>query len=152
MLKVGDKAPSFALEDARGKIHKLADFKGRKVVLYFYPKDDTPGCTTEACGFRDHNALIEGRGAVVIGVSPDSPGSHAKFAEKFDLPFLLLADPEKKLIEAFGVWGEKKMYGKTFEGVLRSTFIIDEKGKIAAAWPKVSPDGHAEEILAALDA
>ena len=150
MLGKGDKAPDFSLEDASGVKHGLKDFKGRKIVLYFYPKDDTPGCTTEACGFRDQHGAIEDRGAIVIGVSPDKPASHVKFAEKYNLPFLLLADPEHSLIEAFGAWGEKKMYGKSFMGVIRSTFIIDEKGKIAAAWPKVSPEGHAEEVLSAL--
>ncbi len=150
MLKVGDKAPDFSLEDASGRQRSLAEWKGRKVILYFYPKDDTPGCTKEACGFRDRNAELSAKGAVVLGISPDKPASHAKFAEKYGLPFVLLSDPEHRALEAFGVWGEKKLYGKIVMGIIRSTFLIEEDGLIAKVWPKVSPEGHADELLAAL--
>jgi len=150
MLKAGDKAPGFSLEDASGKARSLAEWKGRKIVLYFYPKDDTPGCTKEACGFRDRHAEISSKGAVVIGISADKPASHAKFAEKYGLPFVLLSDPEHRVLEAYGVWGEKKLYGKLFMGISRSTFLLDEEGRIEKAWPKVSPEGHAEELLEAL--
>jgi thioredoxin-dependent peroxiredoxin len=150
MLKVGDKAPDFSLEDAEGKRHGLDDFKGKKLVLYFYPKDDTPGCTTEACGFRDLYAEIAEKGAAVAGVSPDTGNSHRAFRDKFSLPFILLADPEKKAIEAYGAWGEKKMGGKTFQGVVRTTYVIDEGGGIVRIFPKVDPKGHAAEILALL--
>jgi len=150
MLKAGDRAPDFSLEDAAGRARGLAEWKGKKVILYFYPKDDTPGCTTEACGFRDMHADISAKGAVVVGVSADKPASHAKFAEKYGLPFVLLSDPDHKVLEAYGVWGEKKLYGKIFMGITRSTFLIDEEGLIAKAWPKVSPEGHAAELLEAL--
>jgi thioredoxin-dependent peroxiredoxin len=150
MLKEGDSAPDFELDSDRdGKI-RLSSFKGKKVVLYFYPKDDTPGCTTEACSFRDAYDDILAKGAVVIGVSPDAPDSHGKFRKKFDLPFYLVADPDRKALDAYGAWGEKSMYGKTFEGVLRSTFVIGPDGTIVKAFPKVKPEGHAEEILRAL--
>ncbi|HUX42511.1 MAG TPA: thioredoxin-dependent thiol peroxidase [Rectinemataceae bacterium] len=150
MLKAGDKAPGFSLEDASGKARSLAEWKGRKIILYFYPKDDTPGCTKEACGFRDRHAEITSKGALVVGISADKPASHARFAEKYGLPFVLLSDPEHKALEAYGVWGEKKLYGKVFMGISRSTFLIDEEGRIEKAWPKVSPEGHAEELLEAL--
>ena len=150
MLKEGDKAPRFALNDETGRRISLDDFAGKKVVVYFYPKDDTPGCTTEACGFRDIYDRILEKGAVVIGISADDEPSHERFKKKYDLPFYLLADPEKQAIEAFGAWGEKKANGKTHEGVIRSTFVIDTDGTIARAWPSVKPAEHAEEVLAAL--
>ncbi len=150
MLQVGDIAPDFSLEDAEGKTHSLAEFRGHKVVLYFYPKDDTPGCTKEACGFRDAHEAIRAKGAVVIGISPDKPASHRRFAERHALPFLLLADPERTALEVYGAFGEKKLYGKSVLGVKRSTFLIDETGRILRIFPKVSPEGHAAEILAAL--
>jgi peroxiredoxin Q/BCP len=150
MLKEGDKAPAFTLNDEAGKAHSLKDFAGKKVVVYFYPKDDTPGCTKEACSFRDNYDDILAKGAVVIGISPDNEASHGKFKTKFDLPFYLLADPEKQAIMGFGAWGEKKMYGKTYEGVMRSTFVLDEKGTVIKAWPKVTPEDHAKEVLEVL--
>lgn len=150
MLKIGDTAPDFELEDAEGEPRRLSSWRGSRVVLYFYPKDDTPGCTKEACGFRDSHAAIRAKGAVVIGVSADKPESHAKFADKYALPFVLLSDPGHKTLEAYGVWGEKKLYGKVFMGITRATLLIDAEGRIEKLWPKVSPEGHAEEILAAL--
>lgn len=149
MLAVGTKAPDFSLQDADGKVWTLADFRGKKLVLYFYPRDDTPGCTKEACGFRDNYAVFADRGIAVIGLSPDSVSSHARFRGKYSLPFLLLADPEKEVLKAYGAYGEKTMYGKKVLGVIRSTFLIDEEGKIVKIYPKVSPEGHAEAILAA---
>jgi len=150
MPVVGDKAPDFTLETENGSKVSLSDFAGRTVVLYFYPKDDTPGCTKEACGFRDAHDLFLARGAVVLGVSPDSPASHGRFKAKYSLPFHLLADPGKGTLKAYGAWGEKMMYGKKIEGVLRSTFVIGSDGVVKALFPKVSPEGHAEEILAIL--
>ncbi|MBN2737622.1 MAG: thioredoxin-dependent thiol peroxidase [Spirochaetales bacterium] len=151
MLKQGDKAPDFQLEDDRGEKLTLKQFKGKKVVIYFYPKDNTPGCTTEACGLRDVYDDILAKGAVVVGVSADSVKSHGNFKSKYELPFYLLSDPEKNMIKAYGAWGEKKMYGKSYEGILRSTFIVDEKGMVIKVFPKVSPKNHPEEILAALE-
>ncbi len=150
MIEKGSSVPAITLTDETGKQIALNQFKGKKVVVYFYPKDDTPGCTTEACGFRDNYDAILAKGAVVVGISADSEASHGKFKSKFDLPFYLLADPEKKAINAFGVWGEKKMYGKSYEGILRTTFLVDENGKISHVFPNVKPDGHAQEVLAAL--
>ena len=150
LLAVGDKAPDFESTDQDGETVSLKDFRGRKVVLYFYPKDDTPGCTKEACSFRDGFATFRRRKIEVLGVSVDDEKSHKKFAEKFSLPFRLLADTDKKIVQAYGVWGEKSLYGRKFMGIHRVTYAIDEKGKIAAVWPKVKPEGHAEEILAAL--
>lgn len=150
MPTVGDKAPDFTLEAEDGSKVSLSDFAGRTVILYFYPKDDTPGCTKEACGFRDAYDQFNSRGAVVLGVSPDGPASHGKFKTKYSLPFRLLADPGKGTLRAYGAWGEKKMYGKTVEGVLRSTFVIGPDGVIKAAFPRVKPEGHAQEILAVL--
>jgi peroxiredoxin Q/BCP len=150
MLAQGDMLPGFPLLDAEGKQCSLEEFRGRRIVLYFYPKDDTPGCTTEACGFRDQKAGFDGAGAIVVGVSADKPASHAKFAAKFGLPFLLLSDPEHAFLEACAVWVEKKMYGKTFMGIIRSTFLIDATGRVEQVWPKVKPEGHAEEVLAFL--
>ena len=150
MLNEGDKAPQFTLTDETGAKVSLSDFNGKKVVVYFYPKDDTPGCTKEACSFRDNYDAILAKGAVVIGISADSEASHGTFKSKYDLPFYLLADPEKQAIEGFGAWGEKKMYGKTYEGIMRSTFVIDEEGTIIKAWPKVKPEDHALEALEVL--
>ena len=149
-LKVGQKAPDFTVMDDQGEKVKLADLKGKKVVLYFYPKDDTPGCTKEACAFRDGIDKIKKRGAVVLGVSADSMESHKKFKSKFDLNFPLLADSDKKMIEAYGVWKEKSMYGKKYMGIERTTFVIDENGKIAHIFPKVKVDQHYDEVLEAL--
>ena len=149
-LKVGDAAPDFELPSDAGTPVKLSDFRGRRVVLYFYPKDDTPGCTTQSCGFRDAYPRIEEKNAVVLGVSPDGVKSHQKFKTKFNLPFILLADEEHKVAEAYGVWGEKSMYGKTYMGIIRSHFVIDESGKIADAQVKVSPTDSVERAIAAL--
>jgi thioredoxin-dependent peroxiredoxin len=150
MLKPGDKAPPFSLAADGGASVALKDFKGKKVVLYFYPKDDTSGCTTEACEFRDNWKAVVGGGAVVLGVSPDSVASHERFKAKFKLPFPLLADPDHALAAAYGAWGEKSMYGRKYMGILRSTFIIDEAGRIQAVFPRVKPKGHAAQVLAAL--
>lgn len=152
LLEVGDKAPDFTTVDQDGQRVKLSDFRGKKVVLYFYPKDDTPGCTKEACSLRDSWSAFRRRKIEVLGVSAQDEKSHKKFAEKFSLPFRLLADAERKIVEAYGVWGEKSMYGRKFMGTNRVTYVIDEKGKIAAVWPKVKPEGHAEEILKAIGA
>jgi peroxiredoxin Q/BCP len=150
-LKTGQKAPDFSLKNDAGQTVKLSDYKGKKVVLYFYPKDDTPGCTTEACNFRDGLDELRDRGAVVMGVSADSVESHKKFKNKFELNFPLLADPEKKMIENYGVWKEKSMYGKKYMGIERTTFIIDKEGKISHIFPKVKVTDHYDEVLEALD-
>jgi peroxiredoxin Q/BCP len=150
MLDVGDKAPAFSLEDQSGKTVKLSDFKGRKVVVYFYPKDDTPGCTREACAFRDEHSALQKAGAVVLGISPDSGPSHAKFAGKYKLSFPLLADTDHSVSEKFGAWGEKTLYGRKFMGIIRSTFLVDEAGKVARVWPKVKVDGHVDQVLEAV--
>jgi thioredoxin-dependent peroxiredoxin len=150
LLAVGDRAPAFKATGQNGKTVSLADFRGQKVVVYFYPKDDTPGCTTEACSLRDGWAKFRKNKIAVLGVSIDDEKSHRKFADKFSLPFTLLADTDKAIVKAYGVWGEKSMYGRKYMGTNRVTYLIDEKGKIAAVWPKVKPDGHAKEILAAL--
>jgi peroxiredoxin Q/BCP len=152
MLKVGDRAPAFTAQTDSGRTVSLADFRGKKVVLYFYPKDDTPGCTREACSFRDHYAAFAARGAVVLGVSADSVASHRRFKEKYGLPFPLLSDPERKIVTAYGVWKEKTLAGRLGFGIERTTFIIDEEGRIAHIFPKVRVDGHTEEVLAALAA
>jgi thioredoxin-dependent peroxiredoxin len=152
LLEVGDKAPEFRTVDQDGEAVSLKDFRGRRVVLYFYPKDDTPGCTKEACSFRDGYSKFRRRKIEVLGVSVDDEKSHKKFADKFDLPFRLLADTDKRIVKDYGVWGEKSLYGRKFMGIHRVTYVIDEKGKIAAVWPKVKPDGHADEILAAVGA
>jgi peroxiredoxin Q/BCP len=149
-LKEGDPAPDFsAAANGGGKI-SLADYKGRNVILYFYPKDDTPGCTKEACAFRDGFSEFKKRGAVILGVSTDSVKAHDKFVEKFTLPFPLLADEDKKIVEAYGVWGEKKFMGRKYMGTHRATFLIDGEGVIKKIWPQVKPDEHAAEVLAAL--
>jgi thioredoxin-dependent peroxiredoxin len=150
-MKVGQKAPDFATKDDSGKTVKLSDLKGKKVVLYFYPKDDTPGCTTEACNFRDDIAAIRKLGAVVLGVSADSVESHQKFKKKFDLNFPLLADTDRQIIEAYDVWKEKSMYGRKYMGIERTTFIIGADGKITHIFPKVKVADHSDEVLAALD-
>jgi peroxiredoxin Q/BCP len=149
-LIVGAKAPAFSAPDQSGKVVSLTDFKGKKVVLYFYPKDDTPGCTTEACSFRDEHSAFLKKGAVVLGVSPDSAKSHTKFIEKFSLPFPLLADEDKAIANAYGVWVEKSMYGKKYMGVERSTFVIGPDGKLLAIYRKVKPAEHTAEVLAGL--
>ena len=147
MLKVGDKAPDFTLRDKNSNEVSLSDFLGKKVVIYFYPKDNTPGCTRQACAFAGAYAEFERRGAVVIGISKDSVASHVKFAEKYSLPFILLSDPDRQAIEPYGVWQEKKMCGKISMGVVRSSFIVDEQGVIAAVMPNVKPDTNAAQIL-----
>jgi peroxiredoxin Q/BCP len=152
MLKVGAKAPAFSLKDTNGSTVKLSDFKGQKVVLYFYPKDDTPGCTKEACGFRDEFAQLKKRGAALLGVSADSQKAHQKFTEKYALPFTLLSDPEHEMIEKYGAWQEKSLYGRKYMGIARITYIIDETGKIAHVFAKVKPETHAQEVLNAIDA
>ena len=150
MLEVGTKAPDFTLPDQDGNSVTLSDFLGKKVVLYFYPKDNTPGCTKQACAFAGAYEQFKSKDVVVIGVSKDSVASHVKFAEKYNLPFLLLSDPEHQVIEAYGVWQEKKLYGKVSMGIVRSTYIIDEQGMIEKVMPKVKPDTNAAEILAYL--
>jgi peroxiredoxin Q/BCP len=147
MLKEGTKAPAFKLKNDEGKVVSLSDFKGKKVVLYFYPKDNTPGCTTEACDFRDNIKSLQSKDVVVIGVSKDSIESHQKFKEKYDLPFMLLADEEKNVLEKYGVWKEKNMYGKKVMGIERTTVLIDEEGKIYKIFPKVKAEGHVSEVL-----
>ena len=150
MLEIGMKAPNFTLKDKNGNDVSLSDFIGKKVVLYFYPKDNTPGCTRQACAFAGAYKQFEAKGVEVIGISKDSVASHIKFAEKYDLPFVLLSDPDRVAIEAYGVWQEKKMYGKVTFGVVRTTFIIDENGNIEKVMPKVKPDTNAADILAEL--
>ncbi len=150
MLETGTLAPDFTLEsDGDGSV-SLSDFRGKKVVLYFYPKDDTPGCTTEACNFRDDYSALTSAGAVVLGVSPDSIKSHRNFKNKYELPFLLLSDPDHKVADTYGAWGPKKMMGKSYEGIIRSTYVIDETGKIMRVFPKVDVKQHSQEILAVL--
>jgi peroxiredoxin Q/BCP len=150
MLKEGDKAPDFMLKNEQDQEITLNYFKGKKVVLYFYPKDNTPGCTKEACSFRDVYDDILDAGAVVIGISKDDISSHEKFKNKHKLPFYLLSDPNNSVIESYGAWQEKKMYGKTFMGIVRSTFIIDENGIVIKIYPKVKLDTHGEEVLKVL--
>jgi len=150
MIKEGDIAPNFELNDANGNKFSLETFKGKKVILYFYPKDDTPGCTKEACAFRDSYSKFNEANAVIIGVSADSENSHQKFANKYDLPFMLLSDPEKDAIQKYDVWKEKNMYGKKSMGIERTTFIINEEGKISKIFPKVKVDGHIDEIYSFL--
>jgi thioredoxin-dependent peroxiredoxin len=150
-LKVGSKAPAFALQTGDGKEMSLGDLKGMKVVLYFYPKDSTSGCTKEACAFNEQLKVLEKRGAIVIGVSADSVASHKKFADKYGLVFPLLSDEKKEMIKKYGVWKEKSMYGKKYMGIERTTFVIDEKGVISHIFPKVKVDGHVEEVLEALE-
>lgn len=149
MLKEGDNAPDFKTADQNGNIVKLKDLKGQRVALYFYPKDDTPGCTKQACSFRDADAVFREKGIRVLGVSIDSEKSHQKFISKYELPFDLLADTDKQIVEAYGVWGEKSMYGKKYMGTHRKTFLIDEKGKIVKIFDKVKVAEHADEVLEA---
>jgi thioredoxin-dependent peroxiredoxin len=149
-IEEGTKAPAFTLLSDQGKKVKLSDFKGSPVVLYFYPRDDTPGCTREACAFRDRKSELQTMGAVVLGVSTDTVESHAKFRDKYELNFPLLADTDNKVSEAFGAWREKNMYGKKSMGVQRSTFLIDEAGKVAKVWKRVQVDGHDTQVLQAL--
>jgi peroxiredoxin Q/BCP len=151
MVKPGSPAPPFALLKGNGDTVTLSELHGRKVVLYFYPKDDTPGCTTQACDLRDSWQAIQEAGAVVLGVSPDDPDSHTRFAEKFQLPFPLLADEDHAVAEAYGAWGEKSMYGKTYMGIIRSTVIIDGEGIVSHVFPRVKPKGHVDKVLAALN-
>jgi len=150
MLNIGDKAPDFTLISDTGEKVSLKDLKGKKVILYFYPKDDTSGCTKEACSFRDNIKIIEKKNAVVIGVSKDNTYSHQKFKKKYDLPFTLLSDENLDMLKEYDVWKEKSMYGRKYMGIERTTFIIDEKGKISEIFNKVKVDGHTEEILSKL--
>ena len=150
LVESGTAAPDFTLRSDAGESVSLASLRGRPVVLYFYPKDDTPGCTTQACGIRDAWGEFERSGAVVLGVSPDGEASHVEFREKYDLPFTLLADPDHATAEAYGVWVEKSMYGKTYMGVERSTFVIDADGNVTKVLRKVKPATHADDVLAAL--
>ncbi|MGD0165677.1 MAG: thioredoxin-dependent thiol peroxidase [Gaiellaceae bacterium] len=150
MIEAGETAPDFELETDTGKRLRLSDFRGKPVILYFYPRDDTPGCTKEACGIRDSWGEFERRGAVVLGVSPDSVASHQRFKSKYHLPFTLLADSEHEVAERYGAWKPKRIAGKSFLGIVRSTFLIDVDGKVAKVWPKVDPAKHADWLLAEL--
>jgi len=150
VIEEGKTAPDFALQSDAGETVKLSELRGRQVVLYFYPKDDTPGCTTQACGIRDAYGEFEQAGAVVLGVSPDDEASHVKFKEKYELPFALLADPGHAVAELYGVWGEKKYMGRTYEGVFRSTFVIAEDGTVKSVMHDVKPATHADDVLAVL--
>jgi len=152
MVSEGKSAPAFTLDTDSGETLSLKDLKGRPVVLYFYPKDDTPGCTVEACEFRDAFPRFKGTKAVILGISPDSVKSHQKFKAKFDLPFTLLADEDHAIAEKYGVWQKKSMYGRTYMGIARTTFVIDKDGKVAKVFEKVKPKGHAEEVEQAIDA
>jgi peroxiredoxin Q/BCP len=152
MVEEGKPAPDFELQSDTGDTVRLSDFRGKPVVVYFYPKDDTPGCTTQACGIRDNYEAFGERGAVVLGISPDDESSHVKFKEKYGLPFTLLADPTHEVAEAYGVWGERKLYGKTYMGGERSTFLIDPDGNVSDVMRRVKPDTHVDQVLAALPA
>jgi thioredoxin-dependent peroxiredoxin len=147
VLSAGEQAPSFELLDYEGNLHKLSDYQGQTIVIYFYPRDDTPGCTKEACSFRDSYADFREAGVEVIGISPDNEGSHSKFIAKYQLPFVLLSDPDHKVCEAFGAWGLKKMYGREYEGVFRTTFVIDPDGVIKRVFENVKPADHSQEVL-----
>lgn len=147
MLQSGSRAPDFSLPDQKGKNHSLSDYKGKWIVLYFYPKDNTPGCTTEACGFRDEYASFQNLNAIIIGISKDSVQSHDKFIQKFNLPFTLLSDKDGEVIESYGAWRLKSMYGKSFMGIVRSTYLINPEGIVAKIYPKVNVKEHAEEII-----
>lgn len=149
-LNVGDPAPDFTAPASGGATVSLKDLRGKPVILYFYPKDDTPGCTKEACGFRDAFEEFRKRGAVILGVSPDSPKSHDKFSAKFTLPFPLVSDTDHKIAEAYGVWGEKQFMGRKYQGVHRVTFLVAADGRLSAIWPEVKPETHAAQVLAAL--
>nr|WP_211262158.1 thioredoxin-dependent thiol peroxidase [Nitriliruptor alkaliphilus] len=150
MIEAGQPAPTFTLPDQDGREVALEDLRGRPVVIYFYPKDDTPGCTTQACGIRDQWAEFEAAGAAVLGISPDTVESHARFAGKYDLPHTLLADPEREALTAYGAWGEKVLYGKTTVGVIRSTFLVDAEGTVAKVWKRVQTKTHADRVLQAI--
>lgn len=150
MLEVGMKAPEFALKDKDGTVRTLSEFEGKKVIIYFYPKDDTPGCTRQACAFRDSYEVLQNLNAVIIGISKDSEASHVKFAEKYQLPFILLSDPELEAIQAYGVWQEKTNFGKKSFGVVRSTYVLDETGTVIKVFKRAKPDTNAEEIVAFL--
>ncbi|MEX2548863.1 MAG: thioredoxin-dependent thiol peroxidase [Nitriliruptoraceae bacterium] len=152
MLEVGDRAPQFTLLDQDGEKVALRDLKGTPVVVYFYPKDDTSGCTTQACGIRDQWSEFEEAGAMVLGISPDPVESHADFATKYDLPHRLLADPEKRVIRKYGAWGTKSMYGREYQGVIRSSVLVAPNGMITASWPKIQPKKHADAVLKAIRA
>ena len=147
MLEVGSLAPDFSLPDENGEIHKLSDYRGQKAILYFYPKDNTAGCTKQACGFKDRYPLIQEKGAVVLGISKDSVRAHKNFKTKYDLPFTLLSDPEHQVIEMYDVWKEKKNYGRVYMGIVRSTYLIDEKGIIVKALEKVKPDQNPQDMV-----
>jgi thioredoxin-dependent peroxiredoxin len=149
---IGDQAPEVTLPDAAGRVHRLSDRRGRWTVVYFYPEDDTSGCTTEACQFRDVNARIEAGDAAVWGISPDGAASHARFADKYELPFTMLSDEDHAVADAWGAWQLKHRYGKSSWGIVRSSYLVDPDGRIARAWPKVQADGHAAEVLEALQA
>ncbi len=150
LIEPGQAAPDFSLPDQSGQVHQLKQYRGQWVVLYFYPKDDTPGCTREACSFRDRSAEMTRHGAVVLGLSPDSTVSHQRFAGKYRLPFPLLSDPDKAVLARYGVWQEKHNYGRTYLGVVRTTYLIAPDGKVARRWDKVKVDGHDQAVLAAL--
>jgi peroxiredoxin Q/BCP len=150
VVEEGKPAPDFELTSDSGETVRLSDLKGRAVVVYFYPRDDTPGCTAQACGIRDNYEAFGERGAVVLGISPDDESSHVKFKQKYGLPFTLLADPDHRVADQYGVWGERKMYGKTYMGIERSTFVIDPEGNVARVLRRVKPDTHADQVLAAL--
>ena len=150
ILTEGNKAPEFELKDSQGKTHTLADFAGQTVVIYFYPKDDTPGCTKEACSFRDSYKDFRDAGIEIIGISPDTEKSHQKFQQKYELPFILLSDPDHAVCEKYGVWGLKKNYGREYEGVFRTTFIIDPQGVIKRVFKNVKPSDHSQEVLQAM--
>ncbi len=147
VLSAGSKAPEFELVDSKGEVHRLSDYQGQTIVLYFYPKDNTPGCTEEACSFRDTYQDFKIAGVEVIGISPDSEQSHSKFAEKYELPFVLLSDPGHQVCEAYGVWGMKKSMGREYEGIYRTTFVIDPEGKVKKVFENVKPSEHSQEVL-----
>ncbi len=149
-LAEGILAPEFELPDENGRIHKLSDYLGKSVLLYFYPKDDTPGCTMEACNFRNDYSIYEQAGIVILGISPDDSASHARFANKYNLPFALLADSNHKICQLYEVWGPKNFMGKEYEGVQRTTYLLDAKGTIIKVFPNVKPDGHSQEVLAVI--
>jgi peroxiredoxin Q/BCP len=150
-ISAGSQAPDFTLSDDGGRMHTLSDYRGKPVVLYFYPKDNTSGCTKEACGFRDDYSAYQDVGVTILGISPDSPKSHANFRAKYELPFTLLADPDREVIKMYGAWGLKKLYGREYEGVMRTTFLIGEDGNILKVFEKVKPANHSAEILAVLE-
>ncbi len=150
-ISAGGQAPDFTLSDDEGRMHTLSDYRGKPVVLYFYPKDNTSGCTKEACGFRDDYSAYQDGGVTILGVSPDSSKSHANFRAKYELPFTLLADPDREVIKMYGAWGLKKLYGREYEGVMRTTFLIGEDGNILKVFEKVKPANHSAEILAVLE-